>query len=300
MAEQLPHWHVLGAGAIGCLFANALYQHGHSVSLILKQSNNSQELITVETPEQAAQSAQLAVGTASDAEAITHLLVTTKSYDVIEAVQSVATRLHKGSQLLLLINGMGLAEQLQALLPHVEIFCGSTTQGAYRLERHHIVHAGRGETRIGKTNSETPPAWFEHWAEAADNSHWDSRIEQTLWSKLAVNCVINPLTALNDCSNGELATRPELATQVTTLSDEIIQISYAAGFTQTAQSLHENVARVIHATAENQSSMLQDLRQGKRTEINDITGYLLKEAVRYAIPAPYNKQMLEKIEKHVR
>ena len=114
---------------------------------------------------------------------------------------------------------------------------------------------------------------------------------------MAVNCAINPLTALHGCANGELAQRPELARKVTALCNEITQVSYAAGFTSTAQSLPQTVTEVIKKTAANRSSMLQDVSAGRQTEIDYITGYLLRTAKDHGIVAPHNTEMFERIKR---
>ncbi len=86
---------------------------------------------------------------------ISHLLVTTKAYDVRAAVAGIAHLLAHDGVLLLLVNGMGLAEQLGKDWPQLDIYCGTSTEGAYTLAPQHIRHAGRGETRIGRQGQST-------------------------------------------------------------------------------------------------------------------------------------------------
>ncbi len=209
---------------------------------------------------------------------ISHLLVTTKAYDVRAAVAGIAHLLAQDSVVLLLVNGMGLAEQLGEDWPQLDIFCGTSTEGAYTVAPQHIRHAGRGETRIGRQGQQQPPAWFGQWDGAITRACGTANIATALWSKLAVNCIINPLTAVHGCANGELARRRELAAEVATLCDEIAQISRAAGYADVAATLQQKVAAVIAGTAGNRSSMLQDVERGRRTEIDYITGYLLQVA----------------------
>ncbi|MFK7974965.1 MAG: 2-dehydropantoate 2-reductase [Halioglobus sp.] len=303
--DSKPHWHILGAGAIGSVMACALQSAGHTVTLILREAsydankNNGALNLSMTSVGGSKEhfafpitsSAKIAGGTQS----ITHLLVTTKSYDVCNAVESVAPGLQAQCHVLLLTNGMGLAEQIQANHPDLTVFCGTTTEGAYRTTSSAVVHAGRGETRIGGISSNTQPGWFNGWTQAIENCRWDTHIEAALWAKLAINCVINPLTALNNCHNGELAQQPDLVAQVDQLCNEIRQVSYAAGFTETAQTLHETVHAVILGTAKNKSSMLADVSAGRPTEIADITGFLLKQARRYGIPTPHNEQLMKRI-----
>jgi 2-dehydropantoate 2-reductase len=293
MAEA--HWHVLGAGAIGCLFAQALHRSGSSATLVMRPGTTQRSIpVIVERGDQRCED-QLPVLTAGEHAPISHLLVTTKAYDVRDAVGGIAHLLGSNCVVVVLVNGLGLAEQLAADWPQLDIYCGTTTEGAYTLRAQHICHAGRGQTRIGKEGLTTPPPWFGQWSRAIDNCVWDAHIADALWSKLAVNCIINPLTAVHGCRNGELGQRRELAAQVALLCDEVASISRAAGFGAIARQLPSTVAAVITGTAGNRSSMLQDIACGRRTEIDYITGYLLQVAERLGIAAPRNRALLEEI-----
>jgi 2-dehydropantoate 2-reductase len=302
---------VLGAGSIGCLFAAALARGGCQTTLLLRDPGaRGSRRVRVESAAGTVD-LQLPVETAAADGAIGHLLVTTKAYDVRAAVAAVAHRLDQSSQVLLLANGMGFAAEVRADLPHLPLFQGTTTQGAYRLAPLHIRHAGGGATRVGRPRAGAPadgvpatgmpatgvPAtWFAQWARAIAESHWDRQIERALWLKLAINCVINPLTALHLCHNGELAGSPALAAQVRRLCEEIAAISAAAGHVETARALDKKVMQVIAATAANRSSMLQDVMAGRRTEIDYLTGHLLAVAAARGIAAPRNRTLLERIQ----
>lgn len=292
------HWHVLGAGAIGCLYADALKRGGSDVSLLLREGQASSVTDLVVEHEGRRSTQQLPQLTPADCHGISRLLITTKAYDVRNAVAGVAHSLDDNCTVLLLVNGMGLVEQLQRDFPRLQIYCGTTTEGAYRTAPREIQHAGRGETRIGRQGQQQPPNWFGQWQRALQPCLWDANIETALWAKLAVNCVINPLTALHRCRNGELATRAELAQQVADLCREVSQVSYAAGFTATAQQITQMAANVIAGTANNRSSMLQDVEAARPTEIDYITGYLLQVAADHGIKAPHNRALLEAIKKH--
>lgn len=295
---QQPHWHLLGAGAIGCLYAGHLRSSGCDISLIMRKGKQPASLPIITEHGGIRSEQHVPIVTPNSDAPISHLVITTKAYDVSEAVASIAHLLSEDSVVVLLVNGMGLAEQLAADWPHLNIFCGTTTEGAYCLAPQHIQHTGRGKTRIGKQGEKKPPPWFEKWSDAIDTCVWDSDIEAALWSKMAINCIINPLTALHNCANGELSQRPELITQVTTLCGEVSKITRAAGFTAIAAALPQLVAGVIAATANNRSSMLQDVENGRRTEIDYITGFLLRVADQHGIDAPHNRALLKSIKSH--
>ncbi len=291
------HWHVLGAGAIGCLFATALARSGCTATLLLRERCGKSSRSVLVQRDGAITEVDTPVSATGDSGPITHLLVTTKAYDVRGAVGAVAHRLNSDTRLLLLVNGMGLIEELHNDFPNLDIYNSTTTEGAYRIAPLHICHAGTGLTRIGKPGQTRPALWFNQWSRAISSCVWDANIDSALWLKLAINCAINPLTAVHGCRNGDLARRPELAMEVCRLCDEIAAISRAAGYMSTAAGLEQAVTDVIAGTANNRSSMLQDVQNRHRTEIDYITGYLLAVARRHGIEAPRNKSLFEKVHK---
>ena len=117
-----------------------------------------------------------------------------------------------------------------------------------------------------------------------------------LWRKLAINAAINPLTALLRCTNGELAGDP--ADRVRRLCTEISAVARAAGMGRAVESLENVVFEVIHNTADNRSSMLQDVEAGRPTEIDYITGWLVEQANRLGMDVPANAALLEQVKTH--
>ncbi|MFK8047685.1 MAG: ketopantoate reductase family protein [Halioglobus sp.] len=290
-------WHILGAGSIGCLFAAKLQAIGCEVTLLFRANSDSQKArhspFSFQLKGQHEQyKLTMPASYADDNETIEHLLVTTKAYDASEALASVAHRLDANSQVLLMVNGMGLIEELEERFPPLRFYAGTTTEGAYRQSKQAIVHAGTGITRIGRSDTLEPVDWFTDFSKLEICCTWDDDIHGALWQKLAVNCAINPLTALNGCVNGDLRDRESLAEKLHILCDEIVTVADAAGRHQLAANVHTLVNGVISNTAANRSSMLQDVEAKRRTEIDYISGYLIRRAKQLNVPAPENEKLL--------
>ncbi|QIB66647.1 ketopantoate reductase family protein [Kineobactrum salinum] len=291
----MRHWHILGVGAIGGLFASLLQAGGSRCTLLLREDDPDagESSLTVELRcKQQHSHYRFPVSARGDSSGITHLLVTTKAQDIVPALAAVIPRLSPASTVLVLANGMGYLEQLQTRWPWLPCYAGTTTEGVYRQGRRLLCHAGSGTTLIGGRGESTSPPWFADWQNLAVNCAWEPRIDQALWRKLAINCAINPLTAVHDCCNGELASRPELAVEVQQLCEEIRMIGAAAGQHQAVADLHTKVAEVIAATANNRSSMLQDIRARRTTEIDYLNGYLLTLADELKLEAPRNRALV--------
>jgi 2-dehydropantoate 2-reductase len=222
------------------------------------------------------------------------LLVTTKANDAAAAVAAVVHALSPRAPVVLLHNGMGILEQLAAQHPALQLLAGTTTEGAY-LDESVVVHAGLGETVIGQQGQEAP-AWFESFADSDERFYWTQDIDAALWKKLLINCAINPLTAVHRCRNGALAEDPALAAAVGELCEELEAVSAARGYRQEPGTVRDWAMTVIRQTAANQSSMLQDVLNGRETEVGYITGYLVLEARRLGVPCPHNEALLAQLD----
>lgn len=292
------HWHVLGAGSIGCLFASSLSLAAVPTTLLCRNSSGSASGYTrardIKIDKNGTtRTLQFPVSLNNEPAPISHLLITTKAYDVRAALLEVAHRLDRSSCIFILVNGMGFMEDIISDHPHFNFIVGTTTEGVYRLGENHFCHAGDGITQFGQAGVSHAPPYFDQLRELNLAITWQPDMEECLWRKLAVNCSINPLTALHQCSNGELASRPDLAQQVALICDEISKVSATAGFNDTAANIHDWTADVITGTANNRSSMLQDVSSGRRTENHYITGYLLKIAGRLKVDTPVNRAIFE-------
>lgn len=292
------HWHILGAGAIGCLWAAQLRQAGHSVSLILRNQPRLDSFAGQVTLEHDGhcQPFQLDACLAEHCGPIDRLLLTTKAYDVLEALHGVAQQLQPGARIVLLHNGMGPQQQVSGLYPAQQVWAATSTDGAWLREPFHTVWAGRGETRIGRLEGSAEPALPDGLDGLALNLRADPAIELSLWRKLAINCAINPLTALHDCRNGKLLSTPQYHRQMRQLCAEIEQLCQQRRLRLFPDGVLAAAEQVARSTAANFSSMLQDRRNGRRTELDYITGYLLENARQLGLRLPANEQLFKQLQ----
>lgn len=279
---------------MGGLFASFFLDAGLPVTLLLRDAptRSRQATLTVRRGEQRHRYTVAVEGTDNRGR-IDHLLVTTKAGDVEHALESVAARLSRHAVVVVLGNGMGHQQRLQARWPEWRFAWGTTTEGAWREGPLQLRHAGSGETLLGAAG-EARPGWFADWQHLGIRCRWDRNIQQALWRKLAINCAINPLTALHDCPNGQLL-EPPLDAEVAALCAEISAVAGAAGQSAAVADLPAQVTAVLQGTAANRSSMLQDVRAGRATEIDFLTAYLVGLARHYGIATPHNSRLLEAV-----
>lgn len=292
-------WTILGAGAIGCLWGASLQQAGLDVTLILRDASRLQQFEKVGgirlTRDGAEQLCPVKALLAHDSGPIGRLLLCTKAFDTAMALRSVLPRLLPSSRVLVLQNGLGNQQLAAELVGTDRLFAGSTTDGAWLRGPFDVVHAGRGETSIGTLDGRADDLLDELPADFGLQLKSDPDIETTLWRKLAINCAINPLTAIHGCRNGELAVVPEYRRSLSRLCDEFERVAAARNIRLFDSPLEEQALRVATATGANYSSMLQDIRHRRPTEIEQISGYLCREAERLGIEVPTHLEMLKRV-----
>jgi 2-dehydropantoate 2-reductase len=124
-------------------------------------------------------------------------------------------------------------------------------------------------------------------AKAGINCEWTSDIDQHRWVKIAVNAVINPLTVIFDCNNGELLRNTESIELMSALYKETSALFKEIGVPHGEEDLRELTESILQATHENISSMLQDYRDGPgRNELEYIMSPLIREAAKHEIDVP--------------
>jgi 2-dehydropantoate 2-reductase len=195
-------------------------------------------------------------------------------------------------------NGIGHLPLLQCLaLPTV---LGVTSLGATLTAPGHVRYAGRGPTRLGFATPPQPGVVIlvaclaELLCRADIEVVVVDHILEYVWAKLFVNVGINALTAITNCTNGELLATARTRTQLIQAVGEAVAVARASGIS-VAQDPVEATMEVCRATRHNISSMLQDVRNRKPTEIEAINGAVVREGRRLHVETPVNEELVRSI-----
>ncbi len=192
------------------------------------------------------------------------IILTVKAYQTEEALREIKKE-YSGEAIITFQNGVGIVD----LLKDLDVIPGVTTHGATFIEPGVVMHAGMGYTYIGERNGKITERVMNvarNFTYCGLNTEVVNDIMERRWIKAAINACINPLTAILNVKNGSLLDE-DLDFVVRCIANECEEILGMKG-------IHTNVyaeaRKVIENTAENYSSMLQDLKRGKRTEVDYI------------------------------
>lgn len=287
-SKQTPSIGLLGVGAIGTLMA--WHWRSHSVVTLNRNpaSPGCQRQLTLLTGDSVHLTLPAWHGTALD-----WLVVTTKAPQTLSALLPWKEHLTSVRRILLLQNGMGQQQELDTWLKDHRITCevwlGISTEGAFRTSSTHIIYAGAGDTVIGPSSAH---ASRPHIVPAGLTAVED--IQRRQREKLAINAVINPLTGLLKCKNGELVSNPDYRSKLMALSEEVQSFYQHCGW-ELSEDLVNRTLSIAEATGANTSSTLQDILAGRPTELDYIGGYLLNIAKRTNYPMPLTQKLHETV-----
>ncbi|MFL5759702.1 MAG: ketopantoate reductase family protein [Thermomicrobiales bacterium] len=294
---------VVGAGAMGSLLAGRMVAAGEPVTLLGRPSPHLDAIrthgLTVEELDGSHQNVKIPLAVEPDVARTADLIVVlVKTYATTDAIGSLKAHLSNAAVVLTLQNGLGNASALRAILNPSgrgarEILTGVTTEAAFREKPGVIIHAGRGQTVIGREGGGASPRTGKVVGHLT-KSGWPSKavvdIDRWIWRKLAINAAINPLTALTGRTNAAIADDPYLWSAAKGLAGEAAAVAAARG--HDLGDIARAVADVARATGENRSSMLADLDLGIRTEIDAINGAVVQEGRRLGVSVAANQLAL--------
>ncbi len=289
--------YVLGSGAIGCLFAT-----------YCREANIGFTLLGRTIPPGGIHCKLLSgfeADLAPHSKAVSEfrgqinglLVVTTKAYQVHCALQQLKPKVSKDCTLLLLHNGMGTEQATLRLFPNNSVVRMLTNRGAHKKDLHNVIETGLGDSYCGwlrEAQGQKKLAIETLVTRIWQDCHWQQDIYHALYKKLAINAMINPLTALHNINNGELL-RPAYDKELKLLAAELGELFTALNVNLNAEDVLALTRQVAAATANNSSSMREDIRLGRTTEIDYITGYLLEKAKAVGIAMPSHQSLVRSL-----
>lgn len=285
---MMSHWHILGAGSMGSVAAWRLQQAGGKTTLLHPHPESYERQLIM--PDGQRHHYQL---DKDQQDSITHLILAVKATDTVAALTPYLPRLTKDATLIRLQNGMGTLEQLQ-LPQDLTIIHAVTTDGAWREDE--VIHlVSENDTYIG-SGQPLPPSSVLAMSQYWQGWEWVEDIHHRQWQKLAINAVINPLTAIHRCRNGALLDEGTRQNQMKQLADEI-DYALPHWLANWPGKTYELACKVAKQTALNTSSMLADIQAQRRTEIEFINGYLIQQSNAHQISLPYHQKIFSQLDR---
>jgi 2-dehydropantoate 2-reductase len=282
---------IAGTGAMACLFAARLSAVGYEVVLAGSWKEGLAALrengvCLVDTDGLERRYPVRVLSDIKDNVKFRFALVLVKSWQTEKAARMLVERLGGEGLAVTLQNGMGNREKLAGVLGEQRVSLGTVTAGANLAAPGKVKAGGQGVVTLEDREG------LDFLAESLGRAGFPVEravgVENLLWGKLVINAAINPLTAILSIPNGMLLENPSSRALMGKTAVEAAAAAQAVGAVlpyPDPVAAAENTAR---RTAENISSMLQDIRRGAPTEIDAICGAVVRSAEKMGIHAPIN------------
>lgn len=300
--QTFRYWNV-GQGAVGLLVACQLPPQ--SVALKLRETHGSNEhpanrslaFELVESAELAAPAKSIELPIVSTQQAAPELVIAAlKAYDIPAFIDEYRSTDWGGQPPLLLLSYNGILSDEDQLYGDLPVAFMLTTHGAYR-NGDRLIHAGMGATWLATSTALGQRAEWQYFVAMLTTQFapvtllTNAELHYRRWWKLAINCLINPLTAIHSVTNGALLA-PRFTAQLTELAKEFCQLAEREGLSFQVPQLLADVRSVATATATNRSSMLRDVEAQRRTEIDALNGFLVSQAKRHQLSVPLHSELV--------
>jgi 2-dehydropantoate 2-reductase len=291
---------IVGAGAMGSLFAGFLSKSKEEVWILEKNKERSQKInqngIHIEGVSGSWQAQIKATTEPKEIGEVNLVIICVKSYHTKEAITQSKPLIGENSCVLTLQNGIGNIEIISEVIGQDKVVGGVTNQGATLLDVGQIRHAGRGETIIGRLDAKTPVE-MRTLRDIFNKVGLETRISRDikglLWSKLIINAGINALTAITRLNNGKLVELEGTRKILREAVSEATKIAKRKRIKLIYDDPLAKVEAVCEATSANISSMLQDVLKHKRTEIDFINGVVVRQGQELGILTPVNSVLAD-------
>jgi 2-dehydropantoate 2-reductase len=273
----MMHVTIFGAGALGSVIGG-LMSDSHTVSLVCREDHareiNADGLLIDGLIERKVFPHALVDPNGLPVQDL--VIVTVKAYDTRGALLSISPLLGKGSSVLVIQNGLTVLTDVRKLHPGALIATASL--GARYMGAGHVRLTGLGNIVLGNPDEADDPC-----ASALESLRCSGipycrspKMTEEVWKKAVINCCINPLTAITRRPNAVIIEDAGIKDMASLCFEEAFRVGVSTGHLVPDDLSFADVEKVARGTAENHSSMLQDVERGKRTEIDHINGEIVR------------------------
>ena len=318
--------YILGMGAVGSLFAAELLSnrqnvvglcrgkhfeaiHSHGLSYI--NLGGTQEVIPI------GENLKTYTDLMDPDSKFPHLnpndwiFISSKVYSLENLINEYSDIIKQHGTLVLVQNGIGNEELVLEKLPNMRIYRILTTNGALLKPPGVVRHTGLGYTKVGYPGSNPLPedeskskSLMDCFSGSSLSLELDSDIDLLLWEKIFINIGINAIGASSNVPNGGLIASEglkELMRKAITEAWEVAR-EFNIPVDNSPDRYVEFTYSVCAKTKPNRNSMLQDLDNGRKTEIDFINGKIVDYGSKLGVNTPVNQELTRKIkeleEKH--
>ena len=296
---------------MGSVFGGFLADAGHSVAMIARKAHAdaiAEKGLLIDGIWGTRRVRSLTVWTAladiSDPASFDAVLLSVKSYDTALALSDLLNRIPNPPPVVSLQNGLGNVEKIEQLMGRHKTIGGRMIFGVEVAEPGHVtVTVSADNTKLGGFPGGIDPAFVKQLAQtltaAGIATDAVADIDRYIWGKVLYNCALNALATIMNVHYGRLLDSDGAKEIMTRMVEEIFTVAAAKGvvlgWEKPEQYIQVLFGELIMRTYEHHPSMLQDMRRGKKTEIDALNGAVVAMGAEFGIDVPCNWTITELI-----
>ena len=283
---------ILGAGAMGMLFGGRLSKENEVVLIDIdhtKVETINKDGIRIQEPDgRVAAFHPKAVFSADRFGEMDLVIVFVKSMDSQGALTANKQLIGQGALVMSLQNGSGHDSVMKEFAAPDKIVIGTTQHNSSIIEPGAVHHGGSGKTFIGSMTGDGSRlraveatlnrCGFE--TEISDN------IQKKIWEKLFINASASALTAVLQTKLGFLAESEHAWLLVCRLIKEAVEVANGDGMGFDEDEIRAQVRGLLERAQDGYTSIYADIRDGRKTEVDTISGAVVAASKRNGVPAP--------------
>lgn len=284
---------ILGAGAMGCLYGAALHRAGCEVVFVDVNQPHIDAInargLELETRAGVEHLPIPARRPEEISEPVDLVVVFTKTFHTEAALAGIAQAIGPQTWLLSLQNGLGNDRRLAAHAAEERVLVGASSLPSDLVGLGRVRSHGEGGSKLFPAFG-GDPAFARQVCELLSQGGLPAELEPNIhvaiWSKAIFNATMNPLCALTRRTPGFLGANPESRAMITAAVDEGVAVANACGIAVAAQPIHDLTEVSMTDHANHEASMLQDVKAGRRTEVDAINGAIVEAGREAGVAAP--------------
>ncbi len=290
---------VLGAGAMGSLFSGYLSQE-NEVWLVgvdpQKTDKLDREGITIMEPDGSSRHFHpRAVTDTTGLGTMDLIIIFVKAMNTRAALSAHRHLIGEKTWVMTLQNGAGHEDTLMEFVPREQIIIGTTQHNSSIIETGKIRHGGGGKTSFGLLDGSVEK--IRHIADTFIKCGFETivsdNIKKQVWTKLFLNASSSVMTGILQVKQGYLLDNEHAWSLVERLVREAVAVANADGLDFDAEEILTMIKTVIGNAREGYTSIYADLRDGRKTEVDTISGSVVKAAKRLGVAVPSHEFVVQ-------
>ena len=293
MSNVINHVVLLGAGAIGVLPAALLVK---DPSIKLSVAADAQRAARYRREGIFLNDEKLPFDYVSPEEltAADLVLVATKMPSLAEALENVAPAVTEKTVFLPLLNGISAYDVIKSRFPQNPVLKGFHLGHASVRIGNRITHDGVGTIYCGGEKSALDFA-VDVLKSAGVDVEAPEEFEVAMWQKFILNVGINQTQAFYRADYGQVQRSPEMLRFAWDLMEEAVAVGRACGVALGDEVIESAMMVICKMPSTVKTSMLQDVENGRTTEVDAFAGMVCRLAEKFNIDVPKNRLVLEKV-----